>query len=172
MFHRHGRFFPSGSKIWRCTRALIGRSGEGCAPADLLRRDPSARGIVRGVVGAIMVAGLVVAGGQGSAGHSVGHFPSYYPHEIRIEAIEPAAAAKGLSDETLHAYVGAAPDFRRASAEARGVGAVARIDFWFSPSRRPPRASLPPTPVALPRADSWRRCATKKRAASSSIPIL
>ncbi|MEX0591446.1 MAG: hypothetical protein WD207_10185 [Xanthobacteraceae bacterium] len=58
-----------------------------------------------------MVAGLLVAGGQGSAGHSVGHFPSYYPDEIRIEAIEPAAAAKRLSDETLHAYVGAAPDF-------------------------------------------------------------
>src|SRR5262245_65648755 len=66
--------------------------------------DPSRRGIVRGMVGAIMVAGLVVVGGEGSAGHSVGHFPSYYPDEIRIQAIDPTAAAKGLSDETLHAY--------------------------------------------------------------------
>jgi hypothetical protein len=58
-----------------------------------------------------MVAGLVAVGGQGTAGHSVSHFPSYYPHEILIEAIEPTAAAKGLSDETLHAYVGAVPAF-------------------------------------------------------------
>ena len=58
-----------------------------------------------------MVAGILVVGGQGSAGHSVGHFPSYYPDEIRIEAVDPTAAAKGLSDETLHAYVGTAPDF-------------------------------------------------------------
>ena len=57
-----------------------------------------------------MVAGLLLAGGQGSA-DSVGHFPSYYPGEIRIEAVDPAAAAKGLSDGTLHAYVGAAPVF-------------------------------------------------------------
>ena len=70
-----------------------------------------ARGIVRSAIGTIAVAGLVAASGLGSAGHSVGHFPSYYPHEIHIEAIEPAAAAKALSDETLHAYVGAAPDF-------------------------------------------------------------
>lgn len=79
--------------------------------SQLARRHPSARGIVRSAIGTIAVAGLVAASSLGSAGHSVGHFPSYYPHEIRIEAIEPAAAAKGLSDETLHAYVGAAPDF-------------------------------------------------------------
>jgi hypothetical protein len=58
-----------------------------------------------------MVAGFVVAGGQSGAGHSVGHYPSYYPDEIRIDAIDPAAAAKGLGDETLHAYVGAEPAF-------------------------------------------------------------
>ena len=73
--------------------------------------EPASRGIVRRAANAIMVAGLLVAGGQGSAGHSVGHFPSYYPDEIRIKAVDPAAAAKGLSDGTLHAYVGAAPAF-------------------------------------------------------------
>ncbi len=52
-----------------------------------------------------------LAGGQGGAGHSVGHYPSYYPDEIRIDVVDPAAAAKGLADETLHAYVGAAPRF-------------------------------------------------------------
>jgi hypothetical protein len=55
--------------------------------------------------------GLLVAGGQGGAGHQVGHYPSFYPHEIIIETVDPVAAAKRLSDETLHAYVGAAPDF-------------------------------------------------------------
>jgi hypothetical protein len=54
---------------------------------------------------------LFVAGGQSGAGHSVGHYPSFYPHEIRIDTLDPAAAAKRLSDAKLHAYVGAAPIF-------------------------------------------------------------
>ena len=53
----------------------------------------------------------MLAGGQGSAGHSVGHFPSYYPDEIRIDTVDPVAAGKGLVDGTLHAYVGAVPSF-------------------------------------------------------------
>jgi hypothetical protein len=56
-------------------------------------------------------ASLVIVSGQGGAGHSVGHFPSYYPDEIRIDTLDAQAAAKGLADETLHAYVGAAPQF-------------------------------------------------------------
>ena len=56
-----------------------------------------------------LAAALVVASGQSGAGHSVGHFPSYYPDEIRIDAMAPDAAAKGLADATVHAYVGAAP---------------------------------------------------------------
>ena len=63
------------------------------------------------IAGAILAVGILVAGGQGGAGHSVGHFPSYYPDEIRIDAVDPATAGKGLIDETLHAYVGAAPIF-------------------------------------------------------------
>ena len=55
--------------------------------------------------------GLLVACGQGGAGHQVGHFPSYYPDEIRIEAVDPAAAGKGLGEETVHAYVDAVPSF-------------------------------------------------------------
>jgi hypothetical protein len=65
----------------------------------------------RRALGIVMAAGLLIAGGQSGAGHSIGHYPSYYPDEIRINAIEPAAAAKGLIDETLHAYIGAAPSF-------------------------------------------------------------
>jgi hypothetical protein len=53
-----------------------------------------------------------VAGGYGVAGHSVGHYPSYYPDEIRIDVVDPVAAARGLADESLHAYVGATPAFK------------------------------------------------------------
>jgi hypothetical protein len=73
--------------------------------------DPARNGVIRHGVRAITIAGLLVASSQSSAGHSVGHFPSYYPDEIRIEVADPAAAAKGLGDETLHAYVGAMPAF-------------------------------------------------------------
>ncbi|HEX9768680.1 MAG TPA: hypothetical protein VGA50_05855 [Kiloniellales bacterium] len=44
------------------------------------------------------------------AGHEVGFYPSYYPHEIRLETLDPARAAALLADKTLHAYIGAAPD--------------------------------------------------------------
>jgi hypothetical protein len=69
------------------------------------------RRVARRAAGAAMIAGLLVVGGKTGAGHSVGHYPSYYPDEIRIETVDPVAAAKRLGDETLHAYVGAAPDF-------------------------------------------------------------
>jgi hypothetical protein len=72
-------------------------------------REP--RDIIRRTAGIVMAAGLFIADGQSSAGHSVGHYPSYYPDEIRIDTIEPSAAARGLIDETLHAYIGAAPSF-------------------------------------------------------------
>jgi hypothetical protein len=45
------------------------------------------------------------------AGHSISHYPSYYPDEIRIDVLNPAAAGRSLGDGTLHAYVGAAPEF-------------------------------------------------------------
>ena len=104
------------------------------APCDL-----SPRGIVRGAVGAILVAGLVTVGGQGSAGHSVGHFPSYYPDEIRIEAIDPTAAAKGLRDETLHAYVGAVPAFSgpvpKHVESVRSLGSILVLSFKTASAR-------------------------------------
>ena len=61
--------------------------------------------------GAVLAIGILVAGGQGGAGHSVGHFPSYYPDEVRVDAVDPATAGRDLVDETLHAYVGAMPVF-------------------------------------------------------------
>ncbi len=63
------------------------------------------------LAGVAFAAALVAASGQSGAGHSVGHFPSYYPDEIRIGVAGPEAAAKGLADATMHVYVGGAPKF-------------------------------------------------------------
>jgi hypothetical protein len=63
------------------------------------------------LAGATLAVGLLIVCRQGGAGHSVGHYPSYYPDEIRIEALDPEAAAKGLADATLHAYLGGVPKF-------------------------------------------------------------
>src|SRR5262249_60638669 len=54
---------------------------------------------------------LIIAGGRGGAGHQVGHYPSFYPDEIRISTLDPAAASKGLAEEVLHAYIGTPPRF-------------------------------------------------------------
>ncbi len=68
-------------------------------------------GSCRRTAGIVVAPGVIVAGGQGGAGHSVGHYPSYYPDEIRIDVLGPEGAGKGLADETLHAYIGSAPHF-------------------------------------------------------------
>ena len=56
---------------------------------------------------------LVCGWSPADAGHGINHYPSYYPDEIRIEAMDPATAALGLVDKTLHAYLGVAPAFDR-----------------------------------------------------------
>jgi hypothetical protein len=101
--------------------------------------DRRLRGGIRRAGGVIMAAGLLIAGGQSGAGHSVGHYPSYYPHEIRIDTFEPAAAAKGLVDETLHAYVGAAPVFAAPLPEhvrpVRSLGSFLVLSFDTTSAR-------------------------------------
>ena len=67
-----------------------------------------------GIVQRAAIALVLCAGGSAAAlaGHSLGHYPSYYPDEIRIDILDPAAAARSLGDGTLHAYVGEAPAFK------------------------------------------------------------
>jgi len=43
------------------------------------------------------------------AGHELPFYPSYYPQEIRLEPIEPAAAAPLIAKGAMQAYVGADP---------------------------------------------------------------
>lgn len=40
------------------------------------------------------------------SGHEVPIYPSYYPQEIRIESVDPAAAGRLLEQAKIHAYVG------------------------------------------------------------------
>jgi hypothetical protein len=51
--------------------------------------------------------------GPADAGHEISYYPSFYPQEIRIEPLKPAAAAKEFANKTdpLHAYLGGAPEF-------------------------------------------------------------
>ena len=67
-------------------------------------------GIVRRAALALVL--CAIGSGAALAGHTLGHYPSYYPDEIRIDLLDPAAAARSLGDGTLHAYVGAAPAFQ------------------------------------------------------------
>ena len=45
----------------------------------------------------------------GEAGHELPFYPGYYPQEIRLETLTPAAAVPLFRNSTLHAYVGADP---------------------------------------------------------------
>ena len=52
---------------------------------------------------------LAAGASPARAGHELPFYPGYYPQEIRIEAVSPAAAVPLLRNGTLHAYVGADP---------------------------------------------------------------
>ncbi|MGH7323552.1 MAG: hypothetical protein ACREJ9_02760 [Candidatus Rokuibacteriota bacterium] len=43
------------------------------------------------------------------AGHEMPFYPSYYPQEITVETMTPAAAAAGFEKDTVHAYLGPDP---------------------------------------------------------------
>jgi hypothetical protein len=55
---------------------------------------------------AVLFVAVVLAQQAAQAGHESPFYPSFYPQEIRIETLEPAAAAAGWSKSRVHAYVG------------------------------------------------------------------
>jgi hypothetical protein len=55
--------------------------------------------------GCILGACLALAGGA-RAGHEFPFYPSFYPQEITVEALDAQAAAQGFAKGTLHAYAG------------------------------------------------------------------
>jgi hypothetical protein len=52
------------------------------------------------------------------AGHEFPVYPSYYPHEIRIEAIAAERAAALLKESKIHAYIGGGPSMHDAPSES------------------------------------------------------
>lgn len=48
---------------------------------------------------------------RADGGHELPISPSYYPHEIRIETVDPASAARLLPRGEIHAYLGEGPAF-------------------------------------------------------------
>jgi len=100
----------------------------------------------------LLTLGLALAAGAPAAraGHEMPFYPGYYPQEIRIEALSPAAAVPLLRNGTLHAYVGGDPfaggrlPAHIASVDSLGGYLVARFN--------------PPPP------DAQARCAAASRA--------
>src|SRR6476646_5752023 len=59
----------------------------------------------------LLLVALLAPVGWARGGHEVAVYPSYYPHEIRIETVPAERAAELLRDATLHAYLGPDPGF-------------------------------------------------------------
>ena len=57
----------------------------------------------------IFLAAVLCAPPDAPAGHELPFYPSFYPQEIRIDSIEPAAAASLVTKSTMQAYVGGDP---------------------------------------------------------------
>jgi hypothetical protein len=75
----------------------------------------------------ILAAGLALLG-VAHAGHEFPFYPSFYPQEITVEALDARAAAERLAQGTLHAYAGAeiaAPPAKTGSVASLGAYVVA-----------------------------------------------
>ena len=49
---------------------------------------------------------VLVASDAARAGHEIPFYPSFYPQEIKLVVVEPAAAPRLLERNAIHAYVG------------------------------------------------------------------
>ncbi len=88
------------------------------------------------VTGAALAASVFAASWTPAiAGHEVGFYPSYYPHEIRLETLEPARAATLFAEKTLHAYIGAVPgDAERLPDDVQAVASLGSfVVLGFNP---------------------------------------
>jgi hypothetical protein len=82
----------------------------------------------------VVAAGVLLSAPAARGGHEIPVYPSFYPHEINIAAVEPQKAGGLLATGKLHAYIGAAPDFAGeppkdiASAPSLGSFVVVKVD--------------------------------------------
>ena len=107
--------------------------------------------------GRVMLLGAAVAVlGPAQAGHEPPVYPSYYPQEIRIEPIDPAAAGRALAEGRIQAYVG--------TLEGLPAGAEESVKFVESLGSHVVVHVDPDSPLA---ADADARCALAARAVST-----
>jgi hypothetical protein len=82
----------------------------------------------------LAVVAFIATIGLARGGHEVPVYPSYYPHEIRVETMPPERAGTLLGEPKLHAYLGPEPSFAGAvpqavrSVESLGSFVVVRIN--------------------------------------------
>ena len=127
-----------------------------------MHRDPHAVALRAALVAAAFA--LACANRGAHADHEAPFYPSFYPQEIRIETVDPAAAAAGWPKARVHAYAGADPfEGRAAPADASVVESLhSLVALTFDPPAG--RA-----PVA---ADAGTRCAAARnivRALNSNV---
>src|SRR6266850_1200265 len=87
----------------------------------------------------LVVVAFLATIGLARGGHEVPIYPSYYPHEIRVETMPPERAAKLLGDAKLHAYLGPEPRF--AGGVPQSVRAVESLGNFIIVRTNPARAS-------------------------------
>ncbi len=94
------------------------------------------------------------------AGHELPYYPGYYPQEIRLQTLPPAAAAPLLKSGALHAYLGADPFAGgRAPVDMKPIESLGGyVVLTFNPS----------SPAAASRES---RCAAALTAARSFAPL-
>ncbi|MGH7358825.1 MAG: hypothetical protein ACREJR_08425 [Candidatus Rokuibacteriota bacterium] len=108
-------------------------------------------------VGRVAVVGAAMAVlGPAEAGHEPPVYPSYYPQEIRIEPIDPAAAGRALTEGRIQAYLG--------PLEGLPAGAEESVNFVESLGSYLVVHVNPDSPLA---ADADARCALAARAVSA-----
>jgi hypothetical protein len=75
----------------------------------------------------VLAAGLALLGAA-HAGHEFPFYPSFYPQEITVEALDARSAAQRLADGTLHAYAGG--DIA-ATADRKKIGSVTSLGGYL-----------------------------------------
>jgi len=71
----------------------------------------SKRGDMHKAIASLLCVTLWIVLIAAEAGHELPYYPSFYPHEIRVEVVAPKVAATRLQQGTLQAYIGATPPF-------------------------------------------------------------
>ncbi len=85
---------------------------------------------------ATLLLAVLLCPGSAGAGHELPFYPGYYPQEIRLETVPPAAAGRMLQKRELHAYLGADPlSGRKDPADIRSVESFGTyIVITFNPA--------------------------------------